>query len=187
MRTLAAHLLFLLVAGPAPALAGGMTVALVGDLGAGKTTLARGVLRASGWPGAVKSPTYTLVEPYSLSSLYFYHFDFYRFADPQEWETAGLADCFRDDAVCLIEWPERVADLLPAPDLELALSEAGSGRLLTARATTPAGERCLNALIEFAARATTATSSNARTCMPVALPYTPLAYASMSPPLSTST
>ena len=143
----------------APALAGGMTVTLVGDLGAGKTTLARGMLRARGWPGAVKSPTYTLVEPYSLSSLYFYHFDFYRFADPEEWETAGLADCFRNDAVCLIEWPERVADLLPPPDLALALSEAGSGRALTARANTGAGERCLTALAAFAARATTATSS----------------------------
>jgi tRNA threonylcarbamoyladenosine biosynthesis protein TsaE len=77
----------------------------------------RGCLRALGWKGRVKSPTYTLVEHYPLSSLYFYHFDFYRFADPREWETAGLADCFRSDAACVVEWPERVGDLLPPADL----------------------------------------------------------------------
>ena len=76
-------------------LAGGMIVTLSGDLGAGKTTLVRGCLRALGWAGPVKSPSYPLVEHYPLSSLYFYHFDFYRFADPSEWETAGLADCFQ--------------------------------------------------------------------------------------------
>jgi tRNA threonylcarbamoyladenosine biosynthesis protein TsaE len=100
---------------------GGMVVALSGDLGTGKTTLVRGCLRALGWHERVKSPTYTLVEHYSLSSLYFYHFDFYRFADPREWETAGLSECFRDDAICMVEWPERVAGLLPRPDLELTL------------------------------------------------------------------
>jgi len=86
----------------APGLQGGMVVALHGDLGTGKTTLVRGVLRARGWEGPVKSPTYTLVEHYAFSSLYFYHFDFYRFTDPGEWETAGLAECFREDSVCLI-------------------------------------------------------------------------------------
>jgi tRNA threonylcarbamoyladenosine biosynthesis protein TsaE len=132
------------------ALDGGMVVSLHGDLGAGKTTLVRGALRALGWSGPVKSPTYTLVEHYPLSRLYFYHFDFYRFADPNEWETAGLADYFRDDAVCLVEWPERVADLLPRPDLEITLSHLESnetGRGLALAANTEKGERCATEII----------------------------------------
>jgi tRNA threonylcarbamoyladenosine biosynthesis protein TsaE len=132
-------------------LRGGMVIALSGDLGAGKTTLARGCLRALGWTGPVKSPSYTLVEHYPLSSLYFYHFDFYRFADPSEWETAGLADYFRDDAVCVVEWPERVAGFLPPPDLALTLAHpadsAAPGRNLALVATTEDGERCLIAMI----------------------------------------
>jgi tRNA threonylcarbamoyladenosine biosynthesis protein TsaE len=134
----------------APALVGGMVVTLLGDLGAGKTTLVRGLLRALGVTGPVKSPSYGLVEHYPISSLYFYHIDFYRFADPAEWETAGLAECFRGDSVCLVEWPERVAGLLPAPDLalELAYASHGGGRALRARAFTAAGERCLNALTD---------------------------------------
>jgi tRNA threonylcarbamoyladenosine biosynthesis protein TsaE len=136
-------------AGLARALRGGMVVKLHGDLGAGKTTVVRGALRALGWAGAVKSPTYTLVEHYPLSSLYFYHFDFYRFADPSEWETAGLAECFRDDAVCLVEWPERVAGLLPPADVDITLvhpSSGDSGRNLIISASTKAGERCLDAI-----------------------------------------
>ncbi len=92
-------------------------ITLPGELGAGKTTLVRGLLRALGWTGPVKSPTYALVEHYRVSSLYFYHFDFYRFDDPDEWETAGFAEYFRRDAVCMVEWPERVERSLPAPDL----------------------------------------------------------------------
>ena len=132
----------------APCLAGGMVVALHGDLGSGKTTLVRGVLRARGWNGSVKSPTYTLVEHYAFSSLYFYHFDFYRLADPSEWETAGLAECFRPDSVCLVEWPERIGDLLPQPDLIVALSPAAhdGGRVLALRAATPAGQPCVAAV-----------------------------------------
>jgi tRNA threonylcarbamoyladenosine biosynthesis protein TsaE len=129
---------------------GGTVIALSGDLGAGKTTLVRGCLHALGWAGPVKSPSYTLVEHYALSSLYFYHFDFYRFADPSEWETAGLADCFRDDAVCVVEWPERVAPLLPPPDLALTLAHpadpAAPGRTLALVAHTEEGERCLTAM-----------------------------------------
>jgi tRNA threonylcarbamoyladenosine biosynthesis protein TsaE len=134
----------------APTLHGGMVVTLAGDLGAGKTTLVRGVLRALGWAGSVKSPSYTLVEHYAFSSLYFYHFDFYRFDDPDEWETTGFADCFRPDSVCLIEWPERVADRLPPADVALVLEHPHDprtgGRELTAAAHTEAGERCLKAM-----------------------------------------
>jgi tRNA threonylcarbamoyladenosine biosynthesis protein TsaE len=134
----------------APELEGGMIVTLHGDLGTGKTTLVRGLLRACGWAGAVKSPTYTLVEHYPISSLYLYHFDFYRFVDPSEWETAGLAEYFRHDSVCLVEWPERVEDLLPPPDLAITLAHpagGASGRELALQARTAAGERCLTAIV----------------------------------------
>jgi tRNA threonylcarbamoyladenosine biosynthesis protein TsaE len=136
-------------AGLARALGGGMVVTLHGDLGAGKTTVVRGALRALGWTGPVKSPTYTLVEHYPFSRLYFYHFDFYRFADPSEWETAGLAEYFRDDAVCLVEWPERVEGFLPPADIDIALAHPGSGvsgRDLVLSTHTEAGERCINAI-----------------------------------------
>jgi tRNA threonylcarbamoyladenosine biosynthesis protein TsaE len=138
----------------APALTGGMVIALHGDLGAGKTTLVRGLLRAMGWTGPVKSPTYTLVEYYPFSSLYLYHFDFYRFADPREWETAGFADYFRGDSVGLVEWPERVAGLLPTADLDLMLSysAADEGRDLAIASSSAAGERCAAALAALAPR-----------------------------------
>jgi tRNA threonylcarbamoyladenosine biosynthesis protein TsaE len=131
------------------ALVGGMVVTLHGDLGSGKTTVVRGALRAMGWTGPVKSPTYTLVEHYLFSRLYFYHFDFYRFTDPAEWETAGFAECFRDDAVCLVEWPERVAGLLPLADVDIALSYPPSdapGRDLVLSIHGQAGERCLETI-----------------------------------------
>ncbi len=134
----------------ASVLAGGMLVTLIGDLGAGKTTLVRGLLRALGWTGAVKSPTYTLVENYAVSSLYLYHFDFYRFADPEEWETAGLAEYFRSDSVCLVEWPERVAGLLPLPDLSIALAHAADGRNAMLSSSSAAGDRCLDAVTRLA-------------------------------------
>ncbi len=127
----------------------GMLVTLRGDLAAGKTTLARGALRALGWTGSVKSPTYTLVEHYLVSRLYFYHFDFYRFANPEEWETAGLAEYFRNDTVCLVEWPERVTGLLRAADVELVLAHRehdAAGRNLFIYPATPAGERCKSAI-----------------------------------------
>jgi tRNA threonylcarbamoyladenosine biosynthesis protein TsaE len=130
-----------------PLLAGGMVVTLRGELGSGKTTLVRGVLRARGVEGSIKSPTYTLVEHYPVSSLYFYHFDFYRLASSNEWDDTGVAEYFRHDSVCLVEWPERVAGLLAAPDLALSLSHArDGGRDLRAEAYTEEGERCLTAL-----------------------------------------
>jgi tRNA threonylcarbamoyladenosine biosynthesis protein TsaE len=135
-------------AGLAASLEGGMLVTLRGELGAGKTTLARGILRGLGHAGPVKSPSYAVVEHYRFSSLYFYHFDFYRFADPREWETAGFAEYFRDDSVALVEWPERAGGFLPPPDLDLALSmrDDATGRTLVATATTPRGERALATL-----------------------------------------
>lgn len=127
-----------------------MIVTLSGDLGTGKTTLVRGVLRALGWTGPVKSPTYTLVEHYATSRLYFYHFDFYRLDDPDEWETAGFADYFSGGAACMVEWPERVGGYLPRPDLALELAYAANdaphGRELALHAYSPAGERCLSAV-----------------------------------------
>lgn len=135
----------------APGLVGGMVVTLGGEIGAGKTTLARGMLRGLGWMGPVKSPSYALLEHYRVSSLYFYHFDFYRFDDPSEWETTGFSEYFRPDAVCLIEWPERVAEWLPRVDLALTLEPVGDGRALRLSARTAAGSACLAAYTARAA------------------------------------
>jgi tRNA threonylcarbamoyladenosine biosynthesis protein TsaE len=124
---------------------GGMIIALSGELGAGKTTLVRGMLRALGWTDAVKSPSYTLVEHYLISSLYFYHFDFYRFDGPAEWESGGFAEYFRPDAICVIEWPERVAPMLPVPDIAMRLAYANRGRTISLTASTGPGRACLDA------------------------------------------
>ena len=132
-----------------PVLLPGMVVALSGDLGAGKTTLVRGVLRGFDIGGPVKSPTYTLVEPYTVSSLYLYHFDFYRLHDPQEWEAAGFREYFRNDAICLIEWPERAGDLLPAVDLRVVLEVTDAGRRCSVTAQSERAEPCLSALAPF--------------------------------------
>jgi tRNA threonylcarbamoyladenosine biosynthesis protein TsaE len=121
-------------------------IALAGELGAGKTTLARALLRTLGVTGPIKSPTYTLVELYAISNLYLYHFDFYRFNDPEEWEAAGFREYFRDDSICLIEWPERAAGFLPPPTLALALDVIPPGRRLRITASTPELEACLAAL-----------------------------------------
>ena len=128
----------------------GLVVWLDGDLGAGKTTLVRALLRALGHAGPVKSPTYTLVELYNVSSLYLYHFDFYRFNDPEEFDDAGLGEYFRDDSVCFVEWPEKAAGHVPPADLVLRFRFAGTlpdaGRILDVQAASPAGRLCLSAL-----------------------------------------
>jgi tRNA threonylcarbamoyladenosine biosynthesis protein TsaE len=101
----------------------------------------------------VKSPTYALVELYEVSRLDLHHFDFYRFRDPREWIDAGFRETFNGRSVSLIEWPEKAGDLLPAPDVEIALASSGSGRNASLRSSSPQGDRCL-ACLESHYRAT---------------------------------
>jgi len=130
----------------ASGLAPGMLLALRGSLGAGKTTLARGILRGLGFEGRVKSPTYSLVELYELSRLHLYHFDFYRFEDPNELIESGLQDAFNGTNVCIVEWPEKADRLLPAADIEVTLSMTDSGRTAMLTAHSENGKRCLRQL-----------------------------------------
>lgn len=130
----------------APLLEPGLVITLRGDLGAGKTTLVRGLLRALGFAGRVKSPTYTLVETYNVSRLHFYHFDFYRFQDPREWNEAGFREVAGTEAICLIEWPERARGQLPPVDLDISLAVSNESRTASLAAGSPAGARLLTAL-----------------------------------------
>lgn len=144
-----------------------LTIYLHGDLGAGKTTLVRGLLRALGYVGKVKSPTYTLVESYEIKSngdleldqskldqskLNLYHFDLYRFNDDEEWEAAGFRDYFNAESVCLIEWPEKAQNVLPTPDLNITftIKDLGStndpGRSISMTAHSILGQQCLQAI-----------------------------------------
>lgn len=124
----------------------GLTVYLHGDLGAGKTTFVRGLLHGLGHQGKVKSPTYTLVEPYVISRFNIYHFDLYRFADPEEWEAAGFRDYFNPQTICLVEWPEKAGDLLPAADMDVSLRPEDGGRALYIQANSIPAEQCLQAM-----------------------------------------
>ena len=120
--------------------ANGLVLHLRGELGAGKTTLVRGLLRALGYQGRVKSPTYTLVEPYNDLRLNLYHFDFYRFKDRTEWLSSGFREYFNAESLCIVEWPERAGDLLAPPDLDIHLQYRDNTRGATLRAQSPAGE-----------------------------------------------
>ena len=122
----------------------GMTLYLQGDLGAGKTTLVRGMLRALGHAGRVKSPTYTLTEIYNLPAFELYHFDLYRMSDPREWMDAGFREVVNGTTVSLVEWPEKAAGLLPPPDLRMLLQVCDDGREITIVAETTLGKECLN-------------------------------------------
>lgn len=126
------------------ALIGGLVVGLSGDLGSGKTTLVRGLLRSLGIAGTIRSPTFGWVEVYEVSSLYFYHFDFYRIESREAIEALGWRDYLRPDAVCLVEWPERVPAVEQVLDIRVGLAILGNGRLATAEASTEAGKRCLS-------------------------------------------
>lgn len=125
------------------ALAGRGRLHLEGELGAGKTTLARGILRAYGHLGAVKSPTYTLVEPYELGGVRVYHFDLYRIADPEELEFIGGRDLLSDDSLSIIEWPARGEGWLPTPDLVVRLEHLASGRYAELVAASEYGREVL--------------------------------------------
>ncbi len=121
-------------------------IALEGALGAGKTTMARGFLRALGHTGRVPSPTYTLVEPYELSGREVLHLDLYRLADAGELEYLGIRDVFDGNATVLVEWPERAGERMPPADIRVALSVAGEGRTATLSADTVRGAEVLTAL-----------------------------------------
>jgi len=127
----------------APGARNGLVLHLRGELGSGKTTLVRGLIRALGSTERVRSPTYTLLEHYTISRLNLYHFDFYRFHDPAEWLNSGFQEHFGPDALCVVEWPERAGTTLAPPDVAVALEMLGDGRRARLRALTSAGESWL--------------------------------------------
>lgn len=124
----------------------GATVFLRGTLGMGKTTLSRGVMRGLGHEGAVKSPTYTIVEPYEHLDPMVYHFDLYRLGDPEELEYLGIRDYFGQSSLCLIEWAERGEGILPAPDVQVTLEPEDEGRRAILRSQTLVGRELLDDL-----------------------------------------
>jgi tRNA threonylcarbamoyladenosine biosynthesis protein TsaE len=134
----------------ARALAPGLHIQLRGDLGAGKTALTRALLHAAGHQGHVKSPTYTLAEPYSVvignRSAHVIHFDLYRLASPEEFLDAGFREYFGNETICIVEWPERAEPVLPSPDILILLGISGRGRDIELQALSQQGIQCLNRL-----------------------------------------
>ncbi|RJF99409.1 tRNA (adenosine(37)-N6)-threonylcarbamoyltransferase complex ATPase subunit type 1 TsaE [Noviherbaspirillum saxi] len=134
----------------ARALAPGLTIYLHGDLGAGKTAFTRALLHAAGHAGHVKSPTYTLAEPYKVvvggQPVEVIHFDLYRLASPEEFLEAGFREYFNDKSICIIEWPEKAERVLPKPDINMHLSIIGEGRDIECQALSDQGFQCLDRL-----------------------------------------
>jgi len=124
-----------------------LTVYLQGDLGTGKTTLVRAILRGLGYTGPVRSPTYTLLEPYDLAQVHLYHLDLYRLGDPEELEYLGLRDLLDEQSVLFVEWPERGTGVLPTPDLTIHLEHAGEGRELELIVNGVRGQRLASDLL----------------------------------------
>lgn len=134
----------------AKALVPGLTIYLQGDLGAGKTALTRALLHAAGYAGPVKSPTYTLAEPYTIlldkKAVDVIHFDLYRMSSPEEFLEAGFREYFNHGNICLVEWPEKAGSVLPPPDLEITLAVSGEGRDVQLHALSEQGTQCLSRL-----------------------------------------
>jgi len=124
----------------------GAVIYLHGDLGAGKTTFTRGVVQGFGHTGKVKSPTYTLVEPYELERANVYHFDLYRLGDPEELEYMGIRDYFSAEAICVVEWPEKGGEFIPVPDLNITLSYVGDERKIVISSASERGMAIINKL-----------------------------------------
>jgi tRNA threonylcarbamoyladenosine biosynthesis protein TsaE len=134
----------------ARAISPGLTIYLRGDLGAGKTALTRALLHAAGHTGHVKSPTYTLAEPYSVTiagrRTEVIHFDLYRMASPEEFLDAGFRDYFNHDTISIVEWPEKGGSVLPTPDIDISLSVSGPGRVVELQGLSEQGSQCLDRL-----------------------------------------